>query len=193
MPTFDLKGIKCGQYNNADGVITYSNQTAVGDAMTASIELAFAEGRLYAEGGLAEYMRKATGGNISMGVKYIKTEAQKVMLGLKDKVRTIGEKQITSLMSSASDIPNYVGVAFYAADKIDGATKYDCVLLRKCLFGPPSKSYNTAGDSISFNTPVVSGMMMPDESEEQGIDEVAIVDTEEEAKAWVDAVLGITA
>lgn len=193
MPTFDLKGIKCGQYNNADGVITYSNQTAVGDAMTANIDLTFAEGRLYAEGGLAEYMRKATGGNISMGVKYIKSAAQIVMLGHKEKTRTIGNKEVVSIMSSASDIPNYVGVAFYAADKIDGETKYDCVLLRKCLFGPPSKAFNTAGENISFNTPVITGMMMPDESEEQGIDEVAIVDTEEEARAWVDAVLGITA
>lgn len=193
MPTFDLKGIKCGKYNNADGTISYSEQTSVGDAMTANIELTFAEGRLYAEGGLAEFMRKATGGNISMGVKYIKRPAQILMFDHKIKTREVNGKEVESIMSTAGDISNYVGVAFYAPDKIDGETKYTCVLLRKCLFGPPSKSYNTAGENIQFNTPTTTGMMMPDESEEQGIDEVATVDTEADAKAWVDVVLGITA
>lgn len=193
MPTFDLKGIKCGQYTHSDGVTEYTNQTAVGDAMTVNIDLTFAEGSIYAEGGLAEYMRKATGGNISMGVKYIKNEAQRVMLGLGEKVRTLGDKEVTSLMSGAKDIPNYVGVAFYAADKVDGATKYDCVFIRKCLFGPPSKSYTTASNTIVFNTPTITGMLMPDDAEDEAFDEVAIVDTEDEAKAWVDLVLGITA
>ena len=54
MPVFDLRGIKVAQYANNNGTITYSNSTSAGDAMTANLDLTFAEGRLYAEGKLAE-------------------------------------------------------------------------------------------------------------------------------------------
>lgn len=46
MPEFDLRGIRCGKYVNTAGVITYTTPTKVGDAMTANLELRFAEGRL---------------------------------------------------------------------------------------------------------------------------------------------------
>ena len=65
MPSFDLRYIKVGKYDNTDGVISYSDVTTMGDAMNVNIQLRFAEGRLYAEGSLAEYLREATGGTIS--------------------------------------------------------------------------------------------------------------------------------
>ena len=61
MPQFDLRGIKAAKYNNNGGTITYTNKTDVGDAMTANLELRFAEGRLYAESALAEYLKEVTG------------------------------------------------------------------------------------------------------------------------------------
>ena len=69
MPTFDLRGIRIGKYKNTSGTVTYETPTEVGDAMNANIELKFAEGRLYAEGRLAEYIKLATGGTISIAVK----------------------------------------------------------------------------------------------------------------------------
>ena len=61
MPQFDLRGIKCAKYVNTGGAISYTDKQAVGDAMTANLEMRFAEGRLYAESALAEYLRKAVG------------------------------------------------------------------------------------------------------------------------------------
>ena len=199
MPQFDLRGIKCAKYVNTNGVITYTNAQKVGDAMTANLELRFAEGRLYAESSLAEYMRKATGGTISLGVKYILAAAQQLMFGSTSKSRSISYIPVGSSATSTASVSGlvigkktqgaYVGVAFYAPDMIDGVEKYTCVFCRKALFGPPSMALQTAGESIQFNTPTTSGEFLADDSAAGDMFEVAVADDENEAIAWVTAVL----
>ena len=83
----------------------------------------------------------------------------------------------------------YVGVGFYAPDMIDGVEKYTAVKVAKSLFGPPSMTLQTAGENIVFNTPTTTGEFLADDSTDQDMIEVAICDTEEDAIAWVDAVL----
>lgn len=199
MPQFGLKGIKAAKYVNTAGTITYTNPTEVGDAMTANLELRFAEGRLYAEDMLAEYMRKAVGGTISIGVKYIKQTAQQLLFGVQTKNRNItytptgttvtATATATSVVNGGSDLGQYVGLAFYAPDMVDGVKKFTCVFVKKCLFGPPSMSLQTMGENITFNTPTTSGEFLADDSAAQDLFEVAIVDDENEAKAWITAVL----
>jgi hypothetical protein len=197
MPQFDLRGIQAATYVNTNGTITYTGAQPVGDAMNVTLELRFAEGRLYAESTLAEYMRKAVGGTISIGVKYIPDAAQQMMFGSAAKSRSIsyesGGQTVTTNVSGldigGKTTGKYVGVAFYAPDMIDGVEKYTCVKIARALFGPPSMTLQTAGDSIVFNTPTTSGEFLADDSAEQNLIEVATVDSEEEAIAWVQAVL----
>lgn len=193
MPQFDLRGIHCAKYNNNDGAITYTNVQEVGDAMTATLEMRFAEGRLYAESTLAEFMRKATGGTIALGVKYIKNAAQHLMFGSTSKNRSItaggSSQNVSSLVLGAKSTPSYVGVSFYAPDMIDGVEKYTCVFASKCLFGPPSMSLQTAGENIQFNTPTTSGEFLASDAASQDMLEVAVCDTEAAAIAWCAAVL----
>lgn len=198
MPAFDLRHIQCAKYVNTAGAITYTNKTLVGDAMRAALQMRFAEGRLYAESALAELMRKCTGGTISLGVKYIKTAAQKLMFGLTEKTRSITytpsggtstTKSIVGLQTKKKTTGQYVGVSFYAPDMIDGTEKYTCVFLGKCLFGDPDMNLQTAGENIQFDTPTTTGEFLGDDSTDGAIKEVVIVDTEEEAIAWCDAVL----
>lgn len=199
MPQFGLKGIKAAKYVNNAGTITYTNATDVGDAMTANLELRFAEGRLYAEDMLAEYMRKAVGGTISIGVKYIKQAAQQLLFGVQTKARSITyiptasttttTATATSIVTGGQDLGQYVGLAFYSPDMVDGVKKFTCVFVRKCLFGPPSMSLQTMGENIQFNTPTTSGEFLADDSAAQNLFEIAVVDDENEAKAWINAVL----
>ena len=198
MPQFDLRHIYCAKYVNTAGVITYTDAQQIGDAMTANIELRYAEGRLYAESTLAEYMRKAVGGTISLGVKYINAAAQQLMFGMRTKSRSItytpesGTEttiSVSGLAIGGKDEGVYVGVAFYAPDMVDSAKKYTCVLVKKALFGPPSMSLQTAGENIQFNTPTTSGEFLADDSTGQELLETAIVDDEEAAIAWVTAAL----
>lgn len=189
MPQFDLRGIQIAKYVNTNGVITYTDRQTAGDAMTANMELRYAEGRLYAESTLAEYMRKATGGSISLGVKYIPNAAQKIMFGSREKQRTVGQTQITGLVLGGKTTSAYVGVGLYAPDMIDGVEKFTAVKIAKALFGPPSMTLQTAGENIVFNTPTTTGEFLADDSTDQDMIEVAICDTEEAAIAWVTAAL----
>lgn len=198
MPQFDLRHIYCAKYVNTEGVISYTDAQQIGDAMTANIELRYAEGRLYAESTLAEYMRKAVGGTISLGVKYIKTSAQQLMFGMRTKSRSITYTpeggtsttiSVSGLAIGGKDEGVYVGVAFYAPDMVDGVRKYTCVLVKKALFGPPSMSLQTAGENIQFNTPTTSGEFLADDSTGLELLETAVVDDEEAAIAWVAAAL----
>lgn len=193
MPQFDLRGIHCAKYVNTAGTITYTDVQEVGDAMTATLEMRFAEGRLYAESTLAEYIRKATGGTIALGVKYIKDSAQQLMFGSTTKSRSItagsSTVSVTSLVLGAKSTPTYVGVSFYAPDMVDGVEKYTCVFASKCLFGPPSMNLQTAGENIQFNTPTTSGEFLASDASTQDMLEVAVCDTEAAAIAWCAAVL----
>ena len=199
MPQFGLRSIYAAKYNNTNGVIGYSDIEHVGDAISANLELRYAEGRLYAEDMLAEYMRKAVGGTISIGVEYIKQAAQQLLFNSKTKARTISytptggtatSVTATSVVTGGEDEGQYVGVAFFAPDMVDGVEKYTCVLVKKALFGPPSMSLQTMGESITFNTPTTSGEFLADDSATHGLLEVAIVDNIEAARAWVQTVLG---
>ena len=197
MPQFDLRGIKVAKYVNNNHAISYTGAQSAGDAMTVNLELRNAEGRLYAESSLAEYMRKATGGTISLGVKYIPNAVQQLLFGMTEKTRTVTyeeggdsvSKQVPSLQLGAKSQGAYVGVAFYAPDMVDGAEKYTAVFLAKTLFGPPSMTLQTAGENIVFNTPVTNGEFLPDDSADKVLQDIAICDSEAEAQAWVDTVL----
>lgn len=195
MPHFDLRNIKIAKYTNTSGTVSYSNKTSIGDAITADLQLKFAEGRLYAEGTLAEYMRKATGGTISIGEKYIPDAAQQLMFGMRSKTRTVGTGTTTTvsgLQYGANDVPQAVGVAFYAPDMIDGVEKYTCVFIPRVIFGPPSMSLSTMGENIAFSTPTCAGEFMPDHSTNKELIETATASTKTDAAAWVDLVLGGT-
>lgn len=186
MPSFDLRGIRAGKYKNTSGTVTYTEPTDVGDAMSAQLELKFAEGRLYAESKLAEYIKLATGGTISLAVKYLKKNAQTMFYGC------TSDASKENLKFSAKDIANYVGIGFYAPDKIDGVTKYTCIWVPKVLFGPPSMSYQTKGENIQFNTPTTTGEFLADDSDDELLLETETVDTAAEAVAWIKGKLGET-
>lgn len=188
MPQFDLRGITVGKYNNDSSTITYTDVTSMGDAMTANLEMKFAEGRLYAESSLAEYMRKITGGSISLGVKHLSDTVKIMLFGGSEKKRTVGDNtEVASVLTKSADTPKYVGVGFYSPDMINGVEKYTCLFVYKALFGEPSYSLQTAGDNITFATPTTTGEFLPDDSADKNLKEVAVVETEADAKAWISA------
>lgn len=192
MPQFDLRNIYVAEYTNNAGTVTYSNGTSIGDAMSVELQLRYAEGRLYAESRLAEYLKRASGGTISIAEKYIPTDAQKLMFGATEKTRTVSSTTCSGLEYSSKDVHKNVGVAFYAPDMVDGVEKYTCVLIHRAMFGPPSMSLKTMGDNIEFKTPTCTGEFMPDHSSAFKYMEVAVVDTEALAIAWVKQALNIT-
>lgn len=192
MPTFDLRGIRVAKYNNNAGVITYDAPISAGDAMEVQLNLAYAEGRLYAESKLAEYKKLITGGTASIAVKYIPQTAQILMFGSAEKSRTVGEESVAGIKVTAKDIAKYVGIGFYAPDVVDGVDKVTACFAYKVLFGQPGMVYQTKNDSITFQTPTTTGEFMPDDSTDQNVIEFATLESETEAIAWLDALFGVS-
>lgn len=189
MPEFDLRYIHIAKYQNNNGSITYSDKTSIGDAMSVNLSVRRAEGRLYAESSLAEYLSKIIGGTISIAEKYIPDAAQKLAFGARESTRTVNNKQVTGLKYGSKDKGSTLGVAFFAPDMIDGEEKCTCVLVNRTRLGLPDKVFQTMGESITFQTPTCSGEFMPAHNGEKDFLEVAVVDDEADAMAWVDAVL----
>ena len=190
MPEFDLRGMKAAKYtyNKAQKKITYGEAVSMGDAMTANLEMKFAEGRVYAESALAEYMKKLTGMTTSVGVKYIPDEAQKLLFKAYQLSRAVGGGSQTPIKSMAfgkTSTGQYVGYGFYSPDMIDGVEKFTAVFVHKTLFGPPSKTLQTLGEQITFNTPTTSGEALVDDLGH--LHEWYSFDTESDAIAWIDA------
>ena len=114
MPEFDLRGMKVAKYNydKTQKKISYDTPMSMGDAMTANLELKFAEGRLYAESALAEYMKKVTGLTVSQGVKYIPDATQKLLFKAYELSRSVGSSSPSTVKSMAygkSSTGQYVG------------------------------------------------------------------------------------
>lgn len=187
MPAFDLRYLQVAEYKEkSDGSTEYGDPVSMGDAMTVALSLRFAEGRVYAESTLAEYLKKATGGTATAGAKYIPIAAQKLMYGAYEKQRTVSSSTVKSLTFGKKSTGKYVGWSFYMPDMIDGVEKFTAVFARKVLFGPPDVNGQTLGDNITFQTPTTTGEFLADKPGE--LLEIAIVDTEALAKAWCDAV-----
>lgn len=192
MPTFDLRHIRAAKYNHSNGTTTYTNAVEVGDAMAVDLNLRFAEGRLYAESSLAEWLQSATGGTASIGVKYLKDAFQKLAFGMREGTRTVSGNSVPSLKYGTKDMGDYVGFAFFAPDMIDTVQKYTCVLVMRARFGPPSYKFRTKGENYTFNTPTTTGEFLPDLGEDQDLFEIAVVDDAATAGAWVDAAVNYT-
>lgn len=194
MPEFDLRYIQAAEYkyDAETEKVSYGNKVRVGDAMSANVEIKFAEGRVYAEGRLAEYMKLATGGTISLAVSRILESAQALMYGATTSDRTVSGKPVSGLRYTAKDAAKYVGVSFYAPDMVDSSPKYTCMFVPKALFGPPSYSYTTKGQNLQFSTPTTTGEFLATDDADELLIDTATVDTIEEAKAWCDAVLAAT-
>ena len=198
MPQYGLKHIYAAKYVNTAGTITYTDPQHVGDAITAQIEAENAEASLYAEDGLAEFMTAMVGGSISIGVKYIKDAAQKLLFGMQEKERSISYKNasnatvtasVKSLTIGSHDEGNYVGISFYAPSMKDGAKAFTCIFVKKALFGPPGMNFQTKGQNITFQTPTTTGRFLMDDSTGTQFYERVVVDSENAAIAWCNAVL----
>ena len=83
-------------------------------------------------------------------------------------------------------------MGFYAPDMIDGANKFTAVFVYKVLFGPPSRAFKTKDNTITFQTPTTTGEFLGDDSAANNLFEVAVLDSEADAKSWINLCFGAT-
>lgn len=132
-----------------DGNETYATPVKLAKAISAGLSVELAEATLYADDGAAEIVKEFKQGTLTLGVDDIGAEAAADLAGAE--VDDNG-----ALISTSEDSGAPVAIGF-RAKKANGKYKY--FWLYRVKFGIPSTDLATKGDSITFSTPTIEGVV----------------------------------
>ena len=134
----------------ATGEETYGTPIMLAKAISAELSIELAEATLWADDSAAEVIKEFKSGKLALGIDDIGRKAAEDLTGAVSDDNGV-------LVSSSEDNGKPVAIGF-RAKKANG--KYRYVWLYKVKFAVPSDSLATKGDSITFQTPKVEGMVM---------------------------------
>lgn len=135
----------------ADGAETYGTPKPILGIRSATVSPETNTESLYADDQLAEVATSLGGIELELEIKDIPAEDYAALTGA-----TIDANGV--VIDKSTDIPPFVAVGF-RSKKSNGAYKY--VWLYKGKFGIPEDEFETKEDSVSFQTPSISGTFMP--------------------------------
>lgn len=195
MATIGVSKPYYGKYVNTDGVISYTGGAVFAKAVefNAAIESSD-DNNLYADNMIAESDRSFAGGTISVTTDEISQTASADILGITADTITIGtETNVSELVyDDDMEIPD-LGFGIIIKKKVSGAEKYRAVFFHKIKFDIPADAAVTQGETIEWQTPVISGIIMRDDSAKHGWKSEVTVDTEAIAVTYLKQKLGIAA
>lgn len=133
-----------------DGNETYASPVMLAKAMTAELSIELNEATLYADDGAAEIIKEFKSGTLSLGVDDIGVTAAEALTGAKMDANGV-------LISASENDGTPVAVGFRAR-KSNGTYRY--FWLYRVKFAVPGTNLTTKGDSITFSTPTIEGMIL---------------------------------
>lgn len=137
-----------------DAVPTYEAGKIIGKMVSLNATIKNAEGELYADDKLAEYLSEFDSGDLSMETDNIGLEDQADLYGA-----TYTEETKTLAMKP-NDTPPYGQFAGYRVLMINGAKTFRAFRYVKVRCQIPDVTDNTRGNSISFGTQPIKGKIM---------------------------------
>lgn len=181
------------KYANTAGTPTYTEGFSCGKAIEMTISPQYNEGSLYGDDEEAEYDKEFKYADITMNTTTLPLKAHEILFGHTVVEASTGEEAKTpaKITDKADDEANYVGVGFFATEKVNGVRKYIAFWMYKVKFSESEESYTTKGDSIEYKTPSIAGRALS--VDEVGWRERSIHDTKAEALEWLNKMAGITA
>lgn len=166
------------QYNiDESNVETYGEQIQAGEAISTEVTPNYQEAKLYGDNKTVETVKEFVDASITMGVTRIPAKMGQIMFG--HTVDTEGTET-----SKANDSAPYVGYGYIVRELIGGVSSYRACFLPKVQMVEGTESFQTKGDSITFNTPSLSGSAMANYAGEWRIKSKAFA-TEALAEAWI--------
>lgn len=132
------------------GAETYGTPKKLAEVINVELSVENAEATLYADDTLSESAREFAGGTISINTKDISPENLVELLGA-----TLDKNGV--VLQNSEDTPKPVALGF-RAKKSNGLYRYFWIY--RVLFGTPSTTLNTKGESIEFQTPTIEGTIM---------------------------------
>lgn len=163
---------------------TEDSQGVIGKAIQADISITVNNVPLYADDALAENDRTFQNGTLTLGVDDLSDEVYATLLGHEINQET-GE-----IIANGSDVSPFVGVGFYGTKRVNNVNKYRAIWLPRVQFGEPNDTNTTKGETVTWNTPVIEGVIMLDDDGNWKHEQT--FDTEDEAKAYLEEKAGIT-
>lgn len=145
------------QYNAAEnGTITYSEGKRVGKLMKVDVNPTFENVKVFADDSIAEEINIFKNAAVTLGTNHIPSDCEPVMFG------NTYDAQKRSAEYGEDDNGQYVGFGSVYCKKIDGKDVYYMEWLHKVKFVLPNESRTTKGETISFNTPSITGTAYAD-------------------------------
>lgn len=183
MATMGLKYMAWAQMATepAAAIPTYSAGIALGKAVSVNVSMSNAEGELYADDMLAEYVSEFSSAELTAEVDNISLENQAKLYGA-----TYASDEFKL---SANDNAPLGGVGGYQVLMVGGVRKYRAWFYPKARASVPDWDGATKGNSISFGTqPIKMKIMAPIFGPWYYVKEFT---TEAAAKAYIDTKLGV--
>ncbi|MCL2105804.1 MAG: phage tail protein [Oscillospiraceae bacterium] len=129
---------------------TYAAPKMLAKAIKADLSIELAEATLYADDALAHAIKHFKGGKLSLGVEDIGVEAASDLTGA-----TVDDNGV--LVAAGEDDGCLVAVGFRALKPDNRYRYFWCYRVK---FAVPSTNTQTKGDTITFQTPTIEGVIM---------------------------------
>ena len=136
---------------DATGKVSYGAGKRVGKLMKVDVNPNFEKVKVYADDDVAEEVDIFKNAAIALGTNHIPVDCEPVMFG------STYDPEKRSAVYGEDDNGQYVGFGSIYCKKIDKKDVYFMEWLHKVKFVLPNESRTTKGESISFNTPSISG------------------------------------
>jgi len=133
-----------------EGTTTYDEPVRLAKLINIGITKTVAEAELYADDSLDEYSAEMTGQEISINPKDISNEHEALLLGKETDANG-------GVVDGSNDSAPYFAVMFRSR-KSDGTYQYR--VLYKVRFRPFDETFDTKSESITFQTPTITGRGM---------------------------------
>lgn len=161
---------------------SYSSPVYLGEAMTGTFTPNYASASLFGDDHKVDEVNEFTDMSVELGVTKLPAAAHALLFG-----RTVSGEEVTE---KTTDDAAYVGIGFIA--KETGGT-YTAVIIPKVKFSAGAETFTTKGESVTYNTPTISGTAIGrDEDLQYKISKGGFA-TESAALAYVTDELGIPA
>ena len=132
---------------DANGNETYGTPVQLAKAIDADLSIELLEATLYADDGTDTVIKEFKSGKLTLGIDDIGVKTAEDLTGAVVDANGV-------LISAGEDEPAPVAIGF-RAKAANGHYRY--FWLYRVLFGIPSASLKTKGDSIEFSTPSIEG------------------------------------
>lgn len=197
MATIGLSKPYYAVYSATGTTVTYTGGALMGKATEANIEIETTEdNNLYADNGIAETDKSFASGTLTLSTDDLSQAVSKIILGAKEadltEITGITDEGAAELIYDDDMVAPYLGVGMIIKKKVGGVQKWRAIVLPKVMFSVPADAATTQGESIEWQVPELTAIILRDDTEKHTWKREATLATEAQAEAYIKARLGIT-